>query len=90
LLKYNYFSAINLSISRNFCGVTYIIVYAKSVVIQAGLPYSGIAPIIINVVQFIGGLIGIYMIMRFKRKYLLIYSTFFMCILNLLTGCADI
>ena len=90
MLKYNYFSAIHLSISRNLCGVTYIVVYARSVLTALKSPYAAVSSIIINAVQLVSGFVGIYMILRFKRKNILIYSTFFMCILNILIGCADL
>ena len=90
LQSYNFFSAFNLAISWHFCGVTYVVVYSRSIIQQTGLSFSAYAPFIINGVQFISGLAGIYLIRKFKRKYMLIYSTFFMCVFNLLTGCADI
>lgn len=76
--------------SRNFCGVSYLVVYTKLILRKQKVSYYKESPLIINGVLFISALAGIYLANRFRRKYMLLYSCFFMCVLNLLIGCADL
>lgn len=90
LQKFNFFSAIHLAMSRHLCGVTYLVIYSKNILQAEGLSIAQYSPLMINGVQFLSGLLGIFLIKKFKRKYMLIYSSFFMCVFNLFAGCSDL
>ena len=82
-------ASIHLAILRQFCGMSYIIVYAGQVVDGFGGNPS-VVPVFINSVQLAANIFGIFLTQKISRNTILIISCWLMGVINLIIGIADI
>lgn len=85
-----FYTTVHFVLLRQFCGVTYIVVYAGQILRNLKHHLAIEAPVIINGVQFLSGLLGIIFVNLISRRPLVTISTFLLSILNLLIGVADL
>ena len=83
-------TSLHLAVLRHFCGMSYIIVYAGPIVATFNVNDTRIAPTIINSVQLVANIIGIFLVQKFSRTTLLLVSCLLMGFINLIIGIADI
>jgi hypothetical protein len=85
-----FFTALQVSLLRQLCGVSYIIVYAGQIMRDLKSPLAPITPVIINSVQFASAFIGIVLSKYFGRRPLMQSATIFLCLINIAIGVSDI
>jgi hypothetical protein len=79
----------HLALLRQFCGVTYIVVYAGQVMRELKSPLANLTPVIINSIQMLAGIAGIFLITIFERRSMVLLSTIVLALLNFAIGTAD-
>lgn len=78
--------ALHLAILRQFCGVTYLVVYASQIPIHTQTALGSAGFVVENSIQMIGGMIGIPMVMNLSRYKMVAVSTVLLLFLNLSIG----
>ena len=82
--------AMHLAMLRQFCGVTYLVVYSRNFPLHRSFALSSSAAVIENAIQLVGGFIGVALIMKFSRYKMLTVSTIILLVLNVCIGIASI
>ena len=75
---------------RQFSGVTYLVVYASQIPIHQRTSIGSSAIFIENVLQMIGGLLGILFVSYFSRYYMVTISTIVLMVLSLALGVSSL
>jgi len=82
--------SLHLALLRQFCGATYIVVYAGQVMRELKSPLTNVTPVIINSIQFLAGVGGIFLVSVFERRSMVLFSTIVLALLNFAIGTADL
>jgi MFS family permease len=80
----------HLALLRQFCGVTFIVVYSRQLMSTTGPNLADETPVIVNSVQLASGIIGIFLVSRLPRRRMIVYSTLSLAVINLAIGIVDI
>lgn len=83
-------TALHLGLLRQFCGMSYIVVYAGQVISRVKEVDASITPVVINLIQLVAGLAGIWIVGVFSRGALILSSSWLMGVINLIIGVSDI
>jgi hypothetical protein len=68
--------SLKISLLRQFCGVNYLSLYANYVFLKLGFSFYKAGPCLINVIQIIATIIGLFLNHNFNRKPILVVGTF--------------
>ena len=82
-------SSLHMAMLRQFCGETYIVIYARQMMQFLDSPYADMSPAIINGIQLAAGIIGIYTVQRFARFHLLMTGCCLLLVLNICIAVTD-
>jgi MFS transporter, SP family, arabinose:H+ symporter len=82
--------SLHLAMLRQFCGETYIVIYAREVMKYMDSPYANITPAVVNSIQLLAGLLGIIAVQKVSRFSLLVTSCCVLAILNVFIGITDL
>ena len=74
---------------RQFCGETYIVIYARQMMQFLDSPYADMSPAIINGIQLIAGVIGIITVQKFARFHLITIGCCCLAVLNVFIAITD-
>jgi MFS family permease len=80
----------HLALLRQFCGVTFIIIYARQIMNDLGSNLANETPVIVNSIQLGAGILGVFLVSRFQRRKMIIYSTLALAILIFIIGITDL
>lgn len=80
----------HLALLRQFCGATFIVVYARQVMLDLKSPLADDSPVIINGVQLFAGIIGVGLVTRLKRRFMVIFSNIALALLTLAIAVSDL
>lgn len=80
----------HLGLLRQFCGATFIVIYARQLMVDFKSPLADDSPVIINGVQLFAGLIGIGLVTRLKRRFMVIFSNIALAFLTLAIAVSDL
>ena len=83
------FASVHLAILRQLSGSMFVVIYAKQVMTDLRYAYPANALVYLNVVQFLSGLLGIYLVKLVRRDMLIIVGTCLCGFINLIIGVAD-
>ena len=75
---------------RQFCGVTYLVVYSRNFPLHRSFALDSSSAVIENAIQLMGGFIGVALIMKFSRYKMLTVSTIILLVLNICIGIASV
>lgn len=78
--------AMHLALLRQFCGVTYLVVYASQIPIHTENSLGSAGFVVENSIQMVGGMIGVPMVMNLSRYKMIVVSTVLLLFLNLSIG----
>jgi MFS family permease len=82
--------AMHLAFLRQFCGVTYLVVYASEIPIHKETSLGSAAIVIENSIQLVGGLLGIPLVVNCSRYKMVTISTIMLLFLNMLIGLSSV
>jgi hypothetical protein len=80
----------HLALLRHFCGATFIVIYARQVMIDLKSDFADDAPVIINSIQLAAGFAGIFLVTRLRRRLMVIFCTMALAVIVLIIGIADL
>lgn len=80
----------HLSLLRQFCGATFIVVYARQVMQDLKSPLADDSPVIINGVQLLAGMVGIGLVTKLKRRFMVIFSNVALAAITLAIAISDL
>lgn len=75
--------ALHLALLRQFCGVTYLVVYASQIPIHTQTTLGSVGFVVENTIQMVGGMVGVPMVMYCSRYKMVVVTTALMVFLNL-------
>lgn len=81
---------LHLALLRQFCGVTYLVVYASQLPNHQETAIGSSALVVENTLQVLGGLVGIAMVTTFSRYYMVTIATIVALFCNVLLGVGSI
>jgi MFS family permease len=82
-------SSLHLAVLRQFCGETFIVIYAREIMKSLESPFANVSPAIINGIQLLAGIMGIYTVQRYGRFELMTAGIVLLAILNVVIGVTD-
>jgi hypothetical protein len=82
-------SSLHLALLRQFCGETYIVIYARQIMTNLEPMYADVTPVIVNGIQMVASLLGIVCVQRVDRFTLILSSSCLLAVLSALIGVTD-
>lgn len=81
--------SLHLAMLRQFCGETYIVIYAREVMKYMQSPYANVTPAIVNSIQLLAGVLGIIAVQKVSRFDLIMTACCLLAVLNLFIAITD-
>jgi hypothetical protein len=82
-------TALHSGLLRQFCGAPFVIVYSVFIFRNLHSTYTDIATLIINSVQVMAGIMGLWLAENIKRSKLVVFSTVISAILSFIIAVGD-